>query len=316
MAIRSRQKLLKAYLYIPVCCIVAVLAPTVVHAEARTSVSAVKAVDRNGEFLIGLIPEQNIFKQMERYKPIANYLSKKTDLKIRLTILPRYGNIINNFTSMGMDAAFFGSFTYAIAHKKLGVDVLARPLSMNGTSTYHGLIFVRRDSGITSIAEMQGKRFAFVDKATTAGYLLPLAYFKRHGKNYRTYMKESYFTGTHEDAIYDVLNHKADIGAAKNTVYERLAAVDGRIKTELAVLVQSPDVPENGLAVKKNLAADLKRKLKQTLLDMHRNPEGAYLLKDFGAQQFIETKDSDYLPVYTYANEIGLSLATYDYMNE
>jgi ABC-type phosphate/phosphonate transport system substrate-binding protein len=49
---------------------------------------------------------------------------------------------------------------------------------------------------------------------------------------------------------------------------------------------------------------------------MHEDPEGKALLKRFGAQRFIETKDSDYQPVYRYAQEINLSLATYDYMNE
>jgi phosphonate transport system substrate-binding protein len=271
---------------------------------------------REKTFLIGLIPEQNIFKQMERYEPFADYLSKKVSLSIRLIVLPRYGNIINSFVSSGMDGAFFGSFSYALAHEKLGVEVLARPLSLDGTSTYHGLIFVRKDSGIKSIRQMEGKRFAFVDKATTAGYLLPLAYFKKHGKNYKAFLKESYLTGTHEDAIFDVLNRKADIGAAKNTVYERMAASDERIKKELVILERSPDVPENGLAVRKNLDGFLKKKLKEALLTMHENPEGAALLKAFGARQFIETKDSDYQPVYRYAQEIELNLATYDYMNE
>jgi phosphonate transport system substrate-binding protein len=267
-------------------------------------------------FLIGLIPEQNIFKQKERYQPLADYLSKKVGIAIRLTILPRYGNIINNFVSTGMDGAFFGSFTYALAHEKIDVEVLARPLSQNGTSTYHGLIFVRKDSGIKSIQEMEGKRFAFVDKATTAGYLLPLAYFKKHDKSYKRFLKESYFTGTHADAILDVLNKKADIGAAKNTIYERLMASDERIKNELVIMERSPDVPENGLAVRKDLDDSLKKKLKKALITMHENPEGVEVLKVFGERQFIETSDGDYLPVYRYAEEIGLNLATYDYMNE
>ena len=271
---------------------------------------------RTKTLLIGLIPEQNIFKQMERYEPLANYLSKKVNMTIRLTVLPRYGNIINNFVSTGLDGSFFGSFTYTLAHEKLGVEVLARPVNLNGTSTYHGLIFVRKDSGIKSIREMEGKRFAFVDKATTAGYLLPLAYFKEYGKDYKAFLKESYFTGTHEDAIYDVLNRKADVGAAKNTVYERLEASDGRIKKELVILERSPDVPENGLAVRKDLDSSLKKKLKEALLTMHENPEGAALLKVFGAQRFIETSNSDYRPVYLYAQEIELTLATYDYMND
>lgn len=287
--------------------------------ERTETVSPKKpGAERGGEktFLIGLIPEQNIFKQMERYQPLADFLTKRVGMKVRLTVLPRYGNIIDNFVSTGMDGAFFGSFTYVLAHEKLGVEVLARPVGVNGTSTYHGLIFVRRDSGIKSIRQMKGKRFAFVDKGTTAGYLLPLAYFKEHGKNYRTFLKESYFAGTHEDAILDVLNRKADVGAAKNTVFEKLGTSDDRIYRELVILERSPDVPENGLAVRKGLDDSLKEKLKRTLLTLDEDPEGMAVMKGFGARRFIETNNNDYRSVYRYAQEIGLNLATYDYMNE
>ncbi len=267
--------------------------------------------------LIGLIPEQNIFKQVERYEPLADYLSKKCGIPIKLKILTRYGNIVGNFVSLGMDGAFFGSFTYALAHRKLGVEVLARPEGFDGTSTYHGLIFVRRDSGIRTIGDMKGKRFAFVDKATTAGYLLPLAYFKTHGvKDYKAYLRETYFTGTHEDAIYDVLNRRSDIGAAKNTIYKRVSKADGRITQDLVILEKSPDVPENALAVRKSLHDSLKHRLKEALLNMHEDPNGKNILKDFEARRFIETRDDDYEPVYQYAREIHLDLATYDYMNQ
>jgi len=266
--------------------------------------------------LIGLIPEQNLFKQMERYDPIARYLSEKTGVRIRLTVLPRYGNIVKNFVSEGLDGAFFGSFSYALAHTRLGVDVLARPVGLDGGSTYCGLIFVRKDSGIRSIEEMRGKRFALVDKATTAGYLLPLEFFKKHGKDYRTYLGETYFAGTHENAIHDVLDGKADVGAAKNTVFERLATREDRIRTELTILERSPDVPENALAVRKDLDAALREKLAETLLGMHSDPVGLALLRSFGALRFIETRDDDYRPVYEYARKIGLDLATYDYMND
>jgi len=273
-------------------------------------------VKQEKEVVIGLIPERNIFAQVERYEPLSGYLSKKINRKIRLTVIPRYGNIIENFASAGLDGAFFGSFAYALAHQRLGVEALARPVNPDGVSTYHGLIFVRKDSGIRSIREMKGKRFALVDRATTAGYLLPLVYFKSHGTNYKTYLKESYFTGTHEDAILDVLDRKADIGAAKNTVFERMAASDDRLKKELIVLARSPDVPENGLAVRKDLDGALKAALKESLLTMHENPENQGLLKAFGAKRFIETSDRDYEPVYRYAGEIELNLATYNYLND
>ena len=164
---------------------------------------------------------------------------------------------------------------------------------------------------------MRGKRFAFVDKATTAGYLLPLVYFKENGINdYTAFLKETYFTGTHEDAIYDVLNRKADIGAAKNTVFERLAETDDSIKKELMILKRSPDVPENGLAVKRNLDAAIKNKLKKTLLGMHLDTEGKKILQRFGARKFIETTTDDYINVFDYARKAGLDLTTYDYLNK
>jgi phosphonate transport system substrate-binding protein len=280
--------------------------------EAKTEV-----MGRQPVLTIGLIPERNIFQQLERYEPLADYISKKIGINIKLKVLTRYGNIIENFASARMDAAFFGSFTYALAHSKLGVEAIARPEGIDGHSTYYGLIFVRKDSGIKSIKEMQGKSFAFVDKATTAGYLLPLAYFKEHGvQDYKTFLNETYFTGTHQDAIYDVLNKKTDIGAAKNTMFYRLAADDGRIKEELVILARSPDVPENGLAVRKNLDGSIKHKLKMALIYMHTDPVGINVLKKFGARRFIATSNDDYAAVYGYVHEIGLDLTTYNYINE
>jgi phosphonate transport system substrate-binding protein len=178
------------------------------------------------------------------------------------------------------------------------------------------LIFVRKDSGINTFRDMKGKRFAFVDKATTAGYLLPLRYFHEHEADWKNYLKEGYFTGTHEDAIYDVLNNKADIGAAKSTVFNRLAKADPRIAKELVILEKSPDVPENGLALRKDIDESLRNRMKEALLGMHLDPEGKKVLERFGAQKFIETTNQDYLPVLKYAEEARLNLATYDYLND
>lgn len=266
------------------------------------------------EILIGLVPEQDIFKQVERYEPLARYLASQVGagVDVKLMVVPRYEQIISNFLSQKMDAAFFGSFTYILAHAEIGVQAIARPVGLDGSSTYRGLIFVRKDSSIRSIQEMRGKRFAFVDQYTTAGYLLPLAYFKKEGVDYRTYLKESYFAGTHEDAIYDVLERKADIGAAKSTVFNRLKANDARVGKELMILAESPEVPENSLALRKDLDGSLKEKIKTALLTMQNSPEGAKILQEFGARRFIETTDGDFRPVYEYAREIGIPLRAPD----
>lgn len=283
----------------------------------QSAAPAVKSSPPATKIVIGLIPEMDIFVQKKRYGPIAQYLSQKTGAVVELKILSRYGNILDNFQSEGLDGAFFGSFTGALAIKKLGVEPLVRPEYEDGVSTYYGMVFARKDSGIKTARDMKGKVFVFVDKATTAGWLLPLYFFRAQGiRDYRSWFRESYFSGTHEDAINDVLDGKADLGAAKDLVFYRLAKENPRITAELEILATSPKVPANTLAVRPDLDPALKNAIKNSLLAMDQNEAGRRALAQFGARRFIATGAQDYAPVIEYAERIGLDLATYDYINE
>ncbi len=295
--------------------IIFVLGIVVLAAGARADTLSGEGTRR--PFTIGLTPERNVFKQMERYAPLAEYLSEKTGLDVRLKVFMSYGKAIDDFVSSGMDGAFFGSLAYVLARERIGVRVLVRPQDQNGSSLYHGLIFVRKGSGINHVTEMRGKRFAFVDPATAAGFLLPLVYLRSHGvKDYKSYFAETYFTGTHEDAIYDVLNGKADIGAAKNTIFWRLAGADPRIGRELKILTRSPDLPETALAVRKDLDPQVGTAIRDTLLRMHSDPLGLTILRDLGARRFVPTTDADYEPVVGYLRQIGCSPKHYRYPDE
>ena len=295
--------------------IVFVLGTAVLAAGVRADTSVTEGTRR--PFTIGLTPEQNVFKQMERYAPLVEYLSEKTGLDVRLKVFMSYGKVIDEFVSSGMDGAFFGSLAYVLARERIGVRVLVRPEDLNGSSSYHGLVFVRKGSGIRHVAEMRGKRFAFVDSATAAGFLLPLVYLRSHGvKDYKSYLGEIYFTGTHEDAIYDVLNGKADIGAAKNTIFWRLAGADPRISRELKILTRSPDLPETALAVRKDLDPQVATAIRDTLLQMHNDPLGLTILRDFGARRFVLTTDAHYELVVGYLRQLGFSPKNYRYPAE
>ncbi len=269
------------------------------------------------EMNIGLIPEQNVFKQIKRYRPIGTYIEKKTGIKIKFSILPRYGNIIDSFNEKGLDGAFWGSFTGAMAIRKLGIQPIARPVNLDGTSSYRGYIFVHKYSVIDSVKRMRHAVIAFVDKATTAGYIFPIAYFKEHGvKNIDSYFKEYYFTGSHDAAIYAVLNKRAEIGCAKNTIFDLLARKDPRVKEDLFILAESPDVPSNGLGIKKDIPLVVKEQLKRVLLKMDKDPEGREILRNFGFLRFAETTESDYEPVFDIAKKAGLELKNYKYINK
>ncbi len=269
------------------------------------------------KLLIGLIPEMNIFKQKQRFALLGEYLGRKTGVPVEFTILSRYGNIIESFTTEKMDGAFFGSFTGALAIQKLGVVPLARPVNLDNTSSYRGYIFVRKDSGISGIKDMKGKRMAFVEQATTAGYIFPLAWLHEHGvRAPGGFFSEFFFAGSHDAAISAVLNGKAEIGAAKHSIYDRVRREDPRVDKDLVILAESPWVPSNGLCVRKDLESGIKLKLKEALLGLESDPEGKEVLNRFGALRFIDTSSRDYDPVIKLVEKAGIDIRKYQYRNE
>jgi phosphonate transport system substrate-binding protein len=216
-----------------------------------------------------------------------------------------------------MDGAFFGSFTGAMAIQKLGLVPIARPVNLDGASTYHAHVYTKKDSGIKSVKDMKGKKMAFVEKATTAGYIFPLAYLKENGvDNIDTFFSEYFFAGSHDASLGAVLDGKADIGASKNTVFEWVREQDPRVDQEIVILAESPKVPSNGLLVRKGLDGGIIDKLKKALLNLDTTPEGKEVLKKFRAQKFIETTVEDYMPVFVSAEKAGIDLKTYHYRNE
>ena len=274
------------------------------------------AAAQTDSITIGLLPEMNVFKQRQRFMLLATYLSDNLGIKVKLTILSRYGNIIQRIKEQQIDAAFLGSFTGALAISQLGVEPLARPINMDDTSTYFGQVFVRKDSGIKTVADMQGKSLALVERATTAGYVFPLAWLKQNGvDDIATYFSTHQFYGSHDATIDAVLKGQADVGAAKNTIYDRVRAVNPRIDQELDILVSSPRVPSNSLCVRPGIDEQYKTKLKELLLNLHNNPQGQEVLKKLGAKRFVETSREDYQPVLDLAVEAGIDLKNYKYYN-
>ncbi len=265
---------------------------------------------------IGLIPERNIFDQVARYETLAEYLSREVDARFELTMLSRYGNIVERIASNEVLVAFLGSFTGGLASAQLGMEPIARPVNRDGTSTYFGRIFVRKDSGIKTVADMQGKRLALVERATTAGYVFPRAYLRRHGvKDLETFFSEVRFWGSHDATVSAVLNGEADIGAAKNTVMDWRMQADPRVEDELQILAVSPRVPSNGLFMSALLDPGLKEQVRDLLLNLDTTVEGKAILEKMGASRFEVTRTADYSPVFDIAAKAGINIESYSYIN-
>lgn len=292
---------------------------TLIHIAALMFVMLLMSSTSNAgktddELLLGLIPEENIFNQVKRHRPLAQYLTKKLGIKVKLTVLSRYPHLITRFERRKLDGAFFGIFTSVLAEESLDIEPVARPVNLEGKSTATSYIFVRSDSGIRNIADLMGKKAAFVDKVTATGYLYMLSYMKNNGiNNPLSYLSNHTLTGSHVSTVYTVHSRQADVGCAKGRIVDKVLEEDKLLKEEIRILAKSPELPDNTLYIRKALPIQLKLKIQQTLLDMDKDPEGRKILEHYGSSRFIEAKSSDFDIVRKMARDLGINIKNFKY---
>lgn len=262
----------------------------------------------DNELLLGLVPEGNIFTQMRRHIPIAQYLSKNLDITVRLSILSKYSKIIPQYESKGMDGALFGIYSSVLAEDVLDLEPLVRSVSLNGNTTASGYVFVRTDSGITNITDLKGRRAVFVDRASATGYLYLISLLREKGiSNPDLFFSDQIPTGSHEGTVYAVHSRQADVGVAKGRIVDDILNKDQLIRDELKVISISPALPDNTLYIRKGLPSELKQRIRRTLLEMNRDPDGRMILESYEALRFTEARSSDLDPVREMARQAGIN---------
>jgi phosphonate transport system substrate-binding protein len=248
------------------------------------------------ELLIGIEPEHNIFDQMKRHRSLAAHLSDQLGIKVKLTIMSRYGEVIKRFKTLKLDGAFLTSYTAILGINQLNLEPVVNPVNLSGESTSQGYIFIRRDNAIRNVLDLEGSSIVFVDPASMAGYLFPLVFFQEHGvKNINKFFNRYYFSGSHESTIYAVLDGRADIGAARDTVFNNLVSNDLSIEQDLKIIARSPKVPEITLCIKSDIDQKLKNKLSNILLLMDRTDDGRKVLQQFKAKRFVKSNKEDFI---------------------
>jgi phosphonate transport system substrate-binding protein len=195
---------------------------------------------------------------------------------------------------------------------------------------YRGLILARKDSGIRDWSGLRGRRFSMV-RSTTAAEIFPLLHLRRRGvADPVRFLGEIVWSGSHEASLGKILSGEVEAGAAKDLVYQRLAAEDPRLEEELVVLAESLPVPENTLVVRRDLDfacfdchrgevpeaaaeavpghadASLAELLRRELIGLEQSPEGQAVLEALGADRFVVTTDADYENLYRMLAEIGM----------
>ena len=204
-------------------------------------------------------------KNDSTYKPLANYLAAKLGRAIELRTVDTWEGLAKSLANGETDLALMGPWGYVLANHEAGAQAISTIL-YDGKPEYFALMITHPDSGIKSVQDLKGRTFAFGDKGSTSGYLIPLHYFMTQGINPDTYFSKVLYT-KHQAIETQVAAGQLDAGADYNR--NRTAMIEqGLIKAERSKIIwQSAPLPNDAFAVSKVVFQDkaLVRKLQAAL---------------------------------------------------
>lgn len=218
---------------------------------------------------MAVIPAGEAIAEVERYEPIAKYLREQIGKEIELVVCTDYTAVITALKIGDCDIARSGPFHYLLAVEEAKAEIIVRGVKKKtGKDAYHSYIISRADSGIKTLEDLKGKTFAFVDVASTSGYLIPQAVLKGTGIDPEKDFPETFFAGSHPAVIEAVKAGQVDAGAIADNRWED-ALEAGVIKEgELMIVAQSGDIPMAPTVVRSGMDPALKKKIQDAYLSM------------------------------------------------
>jgi phosphonate transport system substrate-binding protein len=266
---------------------------------------------------MAFVPSADSQKVLATGEPLAQQLKSITNLNFRVSVPTSYTAVVEAMGANQVDVGWLATFAYVLAHDKYGTDV-ALTTVRQGSKSYRSQIIVRNDSGINSLEELKGKKFAFVEPASASGFLYPNALLASKGFDYKTFFSETIFAGGHDKVVIAVYNKQVDGGASFGN------SIDTGPPTDARTLVQStlPDVmsvikpiavtdpiPNDTVSLRKGLDPALSKLITDGLLYLQTTPEGKKALADlYQIDGLAPGNDKDYDTVRAAARALNLNL--------
>lgn len=224
------------------------------------------------ELKFGFTPVLSEAEMRAEFEPLMTYLSEAIGQKVVLYIAKNYGDLRTQMEAGTVDIGSFSPFAYVDAARGGKIRIIAQSI-LDGSATYRGLIVARKDSGLKAVADLEGKRFAFVDPKSASGYVYPRAMLIEKGVTPEKFFKETIFAGGHDKVIAAVIEGKADAGAIYDGALG-VAKAKGVATDQLTVLSSTDPIPHDAIAVRVGLDGTLSIKIRTALVDLDKSEAG------------------------------------------
>jgi phosphonate transport system substrate-binding protein len=254
------------------------------------------------ELNFGIIATEKAGALRQMWEPFLDDMSRAIGVKVNGFYATDYAGIIEAQRFNKVQIAWYGNRSAMDAVDRSGGEVFAQFVDLDGTPGYYSYLITHRDSGITSLDQVlkNGKSYSFGigDPASTSGTLVPTYYvFTMNGLDPRTHFKVSR-SSNHEGNFLAVLNRQVDVATSNSEMTEKVREKNPERMEQIRILWTSPLIPRDPLVWRKDLPADMKKKVQAFVVGYGKDAREKEILKNmYRLAGFKASTDAQLVPI-------------------
>ena len=241
-----------------------------VAAAAAMAANVAKADAQTTEINFGIIATEKSSNLKTVWEPFLAAMAKKTGLKINGFYASDYAGVIEAMRFSKVQIAWFGNKSAMEAVDRSNGEIFVQSVDATGNPGYWSHVIVHKDSPFQKLEDVlkcdKSLDFGIGDPNSTSGFLVPTTFiFSAKNIDPKACFK-TVRNANHEANALAVANKLVHAAANNNENLERLKKTSPDKAAQIRVIWTSPLIPSDPIVWRKDLDADLKKKISDFML--------------------------------------------------
>jgi len=248
--------------------------------------------DNRVEYIIATHPLHNPKRLFEVYQPLVELInSLSAGFTVKFEASRDYEAFEKKLYSRKFHFALPNPHQ-TIEAERHGYRIVAK---MSDDERFRGIIVVRKDSGVTRVADLEGRALSFPARTAVAATMMPKFFLHQNGLDLRR--ADVRYVGSQESAIMNVFMGKTLAAGTWPPPWELFVQRSPELAAELAVRWQTSPLVNNGVVVRDDVPDVHWRTVVDVMLNLHLHPRGQAILRKMDLSRFEVADSAAYDPV-------------------
>jgi phosphonate transport system substrate-binding protein len=291
------------------------------------------AEDWPDRLVLGMVPSREADVMIETIEPLTEHLAAELGVEVEGFVPTDFTGLIEAMGTDQADIGIFGPFGVVQAVERYDVEPVLQTIRFGSVSyvsqwftndpdkyctdepvadedgflSCNGVLDAEEGPvGEDAVPLIEGASVAYVDPASTSGYIFPAVQLLQQGLDPQADV-ESVFAGGHDAAVIAVYNEDTEVGVSFDDARGDVVDEFPDVGEQVVVFAWTPEIPNDGWVVRRDLPDDLKEQIVEIMVAYSQTDEGTEILDElYNVTELVPAEPGAYDIVAEAARELDV----------